>query len=215
MKDLELLKNHWGKSESQYPKLSKEDIYKLILKKYSSIVKWIFIISMLEFDFWTITSFLLKDHDAVKEVKAYEIDTILMPLIVLGYIVLAYFFYRFYTNYRTISTTDSVKVLMRNILKTRQTVKHYVIFNLVYLYISIIISIFIQLVHNPDLLQKTQEIEAEGGLTIFYIIIAITTLVAMVIITLVLIGFYFLVYGLLLKRLKKNYKELKLLETET
>jgi hypothetical protein len=70
-------------------------------------------------------------------------------------------------------------------------------------------------VHNPDLLQKTQEIEAEGGLTIFYIIIAITTLVAMVIITLVLLGFYFLVYGLLLKRLKKNYKELKLLETET
>ena len=69
--------------------------------------------------------------------------------------------------------------------------------------------------HNPDLLQKTQEIEAEGGLTIFYIIIAITTLVAMVIITLVLLGFYFLVYGLLLKRLKKNYKELKLLKTET
>lgn len=67
----------------------------MILKKSSSIVKWIFIISLLEFVFWTLISFGLKDTESMKRFQEYDADIILIPLSVLGYIILAYFFYLF------------------------------------------------------------------------------------------------------------------------
>jgi hypothetical protein len=41
-----------------------------------------------------------------------------------------------------------------------------------------------------------------------------TTLVMMAILTALLLGFYYLVYGILLKKLKNNYKELKIIERD-
>ena len=63
MDELELLKKDWQKEDSKYPKLSYDEIYRMILSKSSSIVKWIFIISLLEFAFWTLISFGLKDSE--------------------------------------------------------------------------------------------------------------------------------------------------------
>lgn len=54
MDELELLKKDWQKDDNNYPKKSYNEIYKMILKKSSSIVKWIFIISILEFILWEI-----------------------------------------------------------------------------------------------------------------------------------------------------------------
>ena len=68
---------------------------------------------------------------------SYGVDNIMNPITILGYIILAYFFYRFFMNYKTISATDNAKVLMENILKTRRTVKQYVGFNLIYLFIQL------------------------------------------------------------------------------
>ncbi len=65
MDELELLKKDWQKEDSKYPKLTYNEIYKMILKKSSSIVKWIFIISLLEFVFWTLISFGLKDTESM------------------------------------------------------------------------------------------------------------------------------------------------------
>ena len=56
MDELELLKKDWQKDESSYPQLTYNELYKMILKKSSSIVKWIFIISILEFVFWIFIS---------------------------------------------------------------------------------------------------------------------------------------------------------------
>ena len=44
MDELELLKKDWQKDDANYPKLTFDEIYKMLLKKSSSIVKWIFII---------------------------------------------------------------------------------------------------------------------------------------------------------------------------
>ena len=134
MDELELLKKDWKKDEnSRYPKLSYNEIYKMILKKSSSIVKWIFIISVLEFVFWTIISFAFKNTEYNKRFESYHAENIMIPFVILGYLILIYFFYKFYMNYRTISATDSAKILMENILKTRRTVKQYVGFNLIFI----------------------------------------------------------------------------------
>ena len=104
MEELELLKKDWKKQEGNYPKLSYNEIYKMILKKSSSIVKWIFIISLLEFVFWTIISFGLKDTSAMKRFQEFDADAYIVPLAIIGYAVLIYFFYLFYRNYRVTET---------------------------------------------------------------------------------------------------------------
>ena len=212
MDELDLLKKDWQKENGKYPKLSYNEIYEMILKKSSSIVKWIFIISLLEFALWTLVSFGFKDSDSMKRFQEYDADFILIPFTVLGYIILAYFFYLFFKNYKTISATDSAKVLMENILKTRRTVKQYVAFNLIYLVVATIVVLFIEFDQDQQLISKVNEASANGEVFKFYAIIIITIVVMLAIFIGLLLLFYYLIYGLLLRRLNRNYKELKKLE---
>lgn len=212
MDELELLKKDWQKKDSDYPKLSYNDIYKMILKKSSSIVKWIFIISLLEFAFWSLISIILKDSESMQRFKEYDADYILIPLAVVSYIILAYFFYLFFMNYRKISVTDSAKVLMENILKTRRTVKQYVAFNLIFLVLSVIVVLFIEFDKDQTLINQAQMAAANGEAFKFYASIIIATFLLLALALGVLLLFYWLVYGILLKRLNKNYRELKKLE---
>jgi amino acid transporter len=212
MDELELLKKDWQKEDSKYPKLSYDEIYKMILKKSSSIVKWIFIISLLEFVFWTLISFGLKDTESMKRFEEYDADLVLIPLSVLGYIILAYFFYLFFKNYKTISATDTAKRLMENILKTRRTVKYYVAFNLIYLVIATIAVLFIEFDQDQQLIGKLNEASANGDVFKLYATIIISVFVVLAVFIAVLLLFYYLIYGLLLKKLNRNYKELKKME---
>ena len=212
MDELELLKKDWQKDNDAYPKLSYNEIYKMILKKSSSIVKWIFIISLLEFAFWSLISFALKDTESMERFNQFDADAILIPLAVLGYIILAYFFYLFFKNYRTISATSNAKVLMENILKTRRTVKQYVAFNLIYLVVSTVIVLFIEFDQDQQLISKAQQAAADGEVFKFYAVIIIATMILLAIAIGLLLLFYWLVYGILLGRLNKNHKELKRLE---
>lgn len=213
MKELERLKKDW-KTNNNFPELSKEEIYTFLHKKSSSIVKWIFIISLLEFGFWSLIGLITKNSEAQQRFDSYNVDAIMMPLMVIGNIILIYFFVMFYKNYKEISNTDSTKSLMQKILKTRKTVKHYVIFNLVFLFISSIIGAVIEFSNNSDLKLTISQFENTNDLYIFYAIIGGITLIAIVVLLAILIGFYYIVYGLLLKRLKENYKELEVIEVE-
>jgi len=211
MDELELLKKDWETSSKNYPELDKKTLYKLINKRSSSLVKWIFIISLLEFVFWTLISLVTNDAESLEKLKSYNVDYIIYPLTVFGYLVLGYFFYVFYKNYKNISTTEDTKLLMERILKTRKTVRHYVIFNLIFMCISIVIGVYIEITNNPEVQSLINGIEADGAknVTIFYLIIVGVSILAMVFVTALLLGFYYLIYGLLLKRLKANYKDLK------
>ena len=212
MDELELLKKDWQKTDSKYPKLTYDEIYKMILKKSSSIVKWIFIISLLEFVFWTLISFGLKDTETMKRFEQYDADLILIPLSALGYIILAYFFYLFFKNYKTISATDTAKNLMENILKTRRTVKYYVAFNLVYLVIATIAVLFIEFDQDQQLIGKLNEASANGDVFKFYATIIISVFLVLAVFIALLLLFYYIIYGLLLKKLNRNYRELRKLE---
>lgn len=212
MDELELLKKHWQKEDTQYPHVSANAIYKMILKRSSSIVKWILIISLLEFALWTGLSLFLKDSKNAQSFDRLDSDYLLMPLTVLGYVILAYFFFLFYQNFRRISVTDNSKVLMENILKTRKTVKNYVFFNLAFMVVSFIAVLYIEFDQDKLLISKVQTAAANGEVFIFY---AKTILIVAGVIAVfagILLFFYWLIYGLLLRKLNRNYKELKKLE---
>ena len=212
MDELELLKKDWQKEHPNFPKLSYDQIYKMILKKSSSIVKWIFIISILEFVLWAVISFALKDANYNQRFKEYHAENIMIPVMVLGYIIIAYFLYKFFMNYRAISVTDSAKVLMENILKTRRTVKQYVAVNLGFMVITAFVVLGIQFNRDEQMVSVIEKASANGELFKFYAVTIIITLLVLAALIGVLLLFYYLIYGILLKHLNRNYKELKKLE---
>ncbi|MCO4822310.1 MAG: hypothetical protein KC469_09595 [Flavobacteriaceae bacterium] len=212
MDELELLKKDWQKNNKEFPKLSYNEIYKMILEKSSSIVKWIFIISILEFVLWTGMSFMFKDADFNQRFKDYNADNIMIPIMIISYGILIYFFIRFFLNYRRISVTDSAKVLMENILKTRRTVRQYVAFNLISMVITAFVVLSIQLNRDKQVVSIIEKASANGELFKFYAVTILVTLAALAVMIGVFLAFYYLIYGILLKRLNSNYRELKKLE---
>ena len=214
MDELELLKKDWDTSKQNYPNLNKEEIYKLISKRSSSIVKWIFIISILEFSLWTILSFFAEGTTELQQkIRANDYGFIYYTIIGVSYIIILVFMYLFYKNYRSISVTENTKVLMEQILKTRKTVKYYVIYNLAMMCLSIPLAVIMEL-SSPESQTLIYEIQGDGdkGIYVFYLVVAVLSLIVMAVVTAFFLGFYYLIYGLLLKRLKKNHKELKKLE---
>jgi hypothetical protein len=212
MDELELLKKDWQKEGSDYPKLTYNEIYKMILQKSSSIVKWIFIISILEFAFWLLMSIGLKASGYSKDFEGLHSNTGFIILTVISYAILAYFFYKFYLNYKTINTTDNAKKLMENILKTRRTVKHYVGFNLAVLVAGVAYMMPYAINHDENTRTLVETAKANGEIFKYYLGVAIVTIIALVVAVAILLFFYWLIYGLLLRSLNRNYKELKKLE---
>uniref|UniRef100_UPI00404B01CD hypothetical protein n=2 Tax=Gelidibacter sp. TaxID=2018083 RepID=UPI00404B01CD len=212
MDELDLLKKDWHKEDTKYPKLSYDQIYTMILKRSSSIVKWIFIISILEFVFWIGISFLMKDSESAKRIDELHANYILIPLSIAGYLVLGYFFYLFFKNYKNISVTDNAKTLMENILKTRRTVRHYVAFNLIYLVIATFVILGIEFNQNELFIASANNAAADGDVFLYYARIVLVVIAMLGIIIAILLFFYWLIYGVLLRKLNRNYKELKKLE---
>lgn len=212
MDELDLLKKDWNKADTKYPKLSYDQIYTMILKRSSSIVKWIFIISLLEFVFWLGISIAMKDSESAKRMNELHANYIIIPLSIAGYLVLAYFFYLFFKNYKTISVTDNAKTLMENILKTRRTVRHYVAFNLVYLVIATFVILGIEFNQNELFVASAQNAAADGDVFLYYARIVLVVIAMLAIMIAILLFFYWLIYGVLLRKLNRNYKELKKLD---
>ncbi len=210
--ELELLKRDWQKKEADLPKLSYDQIYKMIWKKSSSIVKWIFYISIIEFVFWAGLNIIFSDAESMQELKAMHIYRVIMVLNFINYGIILYFIYKFYVNYRKISFTDSSKKLMGTILSVKRTVTQYVWFNLSIFTISMLISIYGAFVYGPEG-EKLMEVAAQDGNSTMFWVMLIAFSVVFIAVLLVLIWlFYKLLYGILLKRLRQNYKELKKLE---
>ena len=66
--------------------------------------------------------------------------------------------------------------------------------------------------YDPDLIKLIHESQANGDLVKFYAIYVGLALVGTAVILLIFWLFYKLLYGLLLKRLHRNYEELKKLD---
>ena len=211
MDELELLKKDWKKGNSHYPKLSYEEIYGLLRKKSSSIVKWIFIICVIEFMFWGLLNLFIPES-YLEIYEKFNLRTFLTVTQVLHYMVLLTFIYFFFKNFKGISVIESTNLLMKKIIRTRKTVNYYVYYNIIlYVLISVIVNII--MFSNPETLlaaMKLESIEMDPDKMVRILFIA--QVVSLVIVIGLLFGYYRIIYGILLKRLTKNYKELAMLE---
>jgi hypothetical protein len=213
MDELELLKKDWQKKEEHLPKLSYSEIHTMIWKKSSSIVKWIVIISILEFTLPHLLYLIPGSADSLEIYEKLGIKNISMVLWGLGYGITFYFIYLFYKRYKEISILDNAKDLMKKIIRTRKTVKYYVIYSLSFLFLTCVVLLFGMYLNN-DLAEIFQGDSPDLQITPekFRSILLWTMAIGSVLIILVMGVIYFLLYGLLLRKLNKNYKELKRLE---
>ena len=200
MDQLEILKKDWKKQEGTLPKLSKAELTKLIYKKSSSIVKWIFIISILEFIVPYLIILITGNESSEKMYEELGLSNFMTKFYIVSYVIIFGFILMFYKNYRMISANANPKVLMQNIIKTRKTVKYYIWFNLVALAIISVVVLNKVFISN-EFLEKIPE----GTNMIFVWLISM--LLVLVLIALLWL-FYRLIYGILLNKLKVNYNEL-------
>ncbi len=205
MKELDLLKKDWQKNDA-FEQVSEVDIYKMLHAKSSSIVKWIFIISILEILLWTLISLIFNTDDYLKKIKHEELEVYFEILTYFNYAVILIFIYLFYKNYVAISTTVSTKQLMKDILKTRKTVQCYVWYNLGMVGFSMMLGFFMAFTYNPEVVALMDKIDNNTKIMVITIGIFVFIIAAFLGIFWL---FYRLLYGILLRRLYANYKELK------
>jgi hypothetical protein len=206
MKELDLLKKNWNKIESEFTQLSENEIYSMLHKKSSSIVKWILIIGIAEVVIWTAVGAIFNTDDYLTDInhplvlQGLRIFNYFNYAIILGFILL------FYVNYRNISTTSSTQKLMKDILKTRRTVQLYVWFNLTVIALSLLLGFIMAVTYSPEVTGIRESIYHDNS--------ALAKMTGLIVLV---IGFcvslfwliYRMIYGILLKKLLQNYQELK------
>lgn len=207
MDELDKLKKYWQKNDSNFQKLSKNDLYPMLWKKSSSIVKWLFYISIAELIFWILINVLplfFSDPFTKNMDEVFGNGSLMEILTIFSFAIILLFIYLLFKSYKTISVTDNAKKLMESILKTRKIIKYYVIYNLIMAGISLVIGAFFAINNDP----KIADITAQNGtkaLTIFIVGMIIVAIAFLLFIWL----FYKLIYGILLRRLNRNYKALQ------
>lgn len=201
MKELDLLKKDWHKNTA-FEQVSEVEIYKMLHMKSSSIVKWILIVSLLEFVILNGIAFFLNDKTYDEFLRSNPFIGILEKF---NYLVILVFIYFFYRNYKTISVLNSSKKLIEHILKTRRIVTFYIYWNI---FIGGITGALTGLQGFKDGLNAANPNLQENSKVVFerdYIPVIILALFIMGGIWL----FYKLLYGRFLSKLKDNYNELK------
>lgn len=211
MDELDILKQDWKKQEAGLPRLSFDDIYKMLWKRSSSIVKWIFIISILELFLSTFLSIIFADQAYWDEMEQLHLINFTYGYYIISYCITFFFIYRFYLNYRKISTTDDAATLMKNILRTRRTVKIYIGYVLASTAFSAVVISYFS-IKNHRVIATAEDSAKYSFETLDWVKFILIGLVALAIFLAIIWLFYKLIYGILLRKLKRNYKELSKLE---
>lgn len=212
MDQLDILKQSWQSQTDSAPRFSKEQLYVLLARKSSSIVKWLFFIAIIEFVLFIvlgiISHFTNEKNDTIEMIG----EPFYYGSMILHYLVIVLFIFLFYKNYKNISTSQPIKRLMDRILRTRRTMKWYIWYNLIYVMTVGMIGAVIIIPHDPRISELLNSPNFIGHETTFYAAFLGLTFVIFLILCVVLYLIYMLIYGILLNKLKRNYNELKRME---
>lgn len=207
MDELDFLKQHWQKDQG-FPKVNKEEIRNMLHKSSSSLVKWIFIISIIELFLGVLLNVFVFLSDTDPEKMPYPLELLTNFIDVVSYIIILYFIYSFFNSYRKIKNTNNTKELLSNILLTRKTVTYYIRFNIYMILVGLGITA-LRMIWEEDVIHKSV-----GHNILFFTFLGIVIFL----IGWAMIAFvkwvYKLIYIRLVKKLEKNYEELERLERE-
>lgn len=200
MENLENLKDIWKNQGESNIRFTQDDIHQMVQKKSSSIVKWILIISILEFILPNLV-FLFTDFNSTQEFyEQYGLSSSMLVFTIIHMLTILAFIYVFYKNYKNISVESKVKVLLSNILKTRRTVKYYIYYNLTMMAIIGVTMLYA--------VYKSVEFQNNLASGTSMLMIWIVSIVMLSLALFIFWLFYRIIYGFFLKKLKRNYAAL-------
>lgn len=212
--DLDLLKKDWNNKKQEFKKYSQEELFQMTKKKSVSVAKWVFIIGVLEILFWQGFNFILDKYLGEEQVvypkyigcflDAMSVFSEALPFVFVAFLL--------YLNYK-IRTEDTPKKLMRNILLMKKSIHWYI-----RIFLAEIILVFV-LATGTGIYEGLTEDGFENtthqfitfliGFVLFFLFMGAFS----VTIVLVLKWIYKkILYGRMLKQLKKNYDELRKME---
>src|SRR5690606_25671702 len=196
MEGLDLLKKDWQK-ERNFPKITESEIYAMLHKKSSSIVKWILIISVLEIAFWIGLNILLSDEKQKEMVYVYHLDTFMTGTSIIHWTVLVIFVFVFYKNFRNISNISSTKSLMSSILSVRKIVQYYVWYNVIVTFL-IFVAVWVSMFFYDENLSKVFQKATDSGTEIgVWFGVGLSLIIMAYLICGFLWLFYLVIYGIL------------------
>ncbi|MFZ4262824.1 hypothetical protein ACFRAE_12320 [Sphingobacterium sp. HJSM2_6] len=207
MDGLDLLKKHWQKNE-EFPQINKEEIRGMLHKNSSSIVKWIFYISVIELFLGLALNiaYLFYDKEPNTEHIFFRVMNDFVDIAT--YLIIVYFVYIFFSQYKNIKNTKNTKELLNSILKTRKTVNYYIKFNIYFIIYAVTCSSI------SVLYDRYQENNHVGEIIfVSIIVILLMSLFAWLFIFIVK-GYYRIIYLRLVKKLDKNYEQLLELDAD-
>lgn len=212
--DLAQYKKAWENQPEEKNKVSALEIYKMTQSKSTSIAKWIFIIGLAEFAFWLVLNLVVSGLNLVEIYEEMNLMKYINIVYYFNILIVVLFLVIFYRNYSAVSTIDDTKTLMKKIIRVRKTVKFYVYYNII---TTILVTIVFNIViaNTPGAIEKimtyqNSDLVLDSSQMFTAYIISQALAIAFIIGFLFL--FYYLLYGILLKKLKSNYRELTKLE---
>lgn len=218
--DLDHFKKTWQEQPVQ-EKYDNTEILQMLNKKSRNYVKYIFWISVVELLFFSGIGlfYVIKGDESNSFLKLLErlgaqktpeiianFDTIYFAIKVLSLLVTAYFVFKFYQNYHKIKIEENLKGLITRIINFKKTVNAFILISIAILLVFIMtFTAFIFYALN------SQNIEPKGSdLMIVIAIIIISTVLCVLLIWL----YYKLVYGIIIRKLDRNLKQLKDIDSQ-
>ena len=164
MDQLDILKKNWQSQTSDTPHFSTEQLKGLLAHKSTGIVKWLFIIAMIEFFVFIILGVISHFYNQSSDIDVIGImgKPFYYGTSILHYTVIIGFIYLFYRNYRNISVAQPTRSLMKNILKTRRTMKWYIWYNLIYIMVVGMIGMTLVIPNDPQIVALMNRPEMAG-----------------------------------------------------
>lgn len=210
--ELDLLKKNWQNIDKTFTQVSENQIYNMIHKRSSNVVKWILIISLFELGLYIFASIYFNINKD-KNLQLTSNELIYFNIIeVFSYLILGYFIFKFYKNYKKISFDKSSKELLKSIVNTRKSVETYVKVIMGYSITTSFIMLGMITLNHGNAQLILDQYDQKGGTFLFYIILIFVVLISIAILFGFMWLFYKILYGFLLKKLNKNYNEIKQME---
>lgn len=210
------LKDLW-KNQPDEKVYDSSAIFKMIHRKSINSVQWLFIITIIEFligllmSLWSIfgNKFYSQDRIEVVGMDAYQrLESLSQFGIIGSFVILAITFY----FYRKISSALSVHALMKNIIGFRRSVFGFIflwIVGMLIIFVPLMIEIGVNTYLNEHIsdgksISEIQEMAQKVG----YIFAGVTVFSFLMFSVI----YYGIIYGIFLRRLGRNLKELRKIE---
>ncbi|WP_370895362.1 beta-carotene 15,15'-monooxygenase [Chryseobacterium gossypii] len=218
--DLDNLKKAWQDQPVQ-KKYDSNEILQMLNRKSRNYVKYIFWISVAELLFFSVLGlfYFFRGEESNSFIKVLErlgaqktpevessFDNTYLAIKILSLLVTAYFVFKFYKNYRKIKIEENLKGLIIRIIKFKKVVNAFILISIVLLIaFTSVFTAFIFYALNTQNIRPTN-----SDLAIVIAGIIVSTILSVLLVWL----YYRLVYGIIIRKLDKNLKHLKEIDSQ-